>query len=33
VAERPEMASQQVHTRWLEQVLPALLDASEKHSC
>lgn len=29
VAERPEMASQQVHTRWVEQVLPALLDASK----
>lgn len=26
---RPEMASQQVHTRWLESVLPELLDASK----
>ena len=30
VAERPEMARQQVHTRWVEQVLPALLEASKK---
>jgi acetyl/propionyl-CoA carboxylase alpha subunit len=29
LAARPEMASQQVHTRWLESVLPALLDASK----
>ncbi|MES2927031.1 MAG: carboxyl transferase domain-containing protein [Pseudomonadota bacterium] len=27
LAVRPEMESQQVHTRWLESVLPALLDA------
>ena len=30
LAERPEMASQAVHTRWLESVLPELVDASEK---
>ena len=30
LAARPEMESQQVHTRWLETVLPALLNASEK---
>jgi len=30
LAERPELASQQVHTRWLEDALPELLDASEK---
>ena len=29
LAARPEMASQQVHTRWLESVLPALLEASK----
>ena len=29
LAERPEMASQQVHTRWLESVLPDLLNAIE----
>ncbi|GAA4425248.1 acetyl-CoA carboxylase family protein [Acidovorax lacteus] len=29
LAERPEMATQQLHTRWLESVLPALLDASK----
>ena len=29
LAARPEMESQQVHTRWLESVLPALLDASK----
>ena len=29
LAERPEMASQQVHTRWLEAALPELLDASK----
>lgn len=29
LAARPEMAQQQVHTRWLESVLPALLDASK----
>ena len=29
LATRPEMESQQVHTRWLESVLPALLDASK----
>ncbi|MDO5624955.1 MAG: carboxyl transferase domain-containing protein [Pseudomonadota bacterium] len=29
LAERPEMAAQQVHTRWLESVLPDLLDDSE----
>ncbi|WP_184859326.1 carboxyl transferase domain-containing protein [Acidovorax soli] len=28
LAARPEMESQQVHTRWLESVLPALLDAA-----
>jgi acetyl/propionyl-CoA carboxylase alpha subunit/acetyl-CoA carboxylase carboxyltransferase component len=28
LAARPEMQSQQVHTRWLESVLPALLDAA-----
>lgn len=27
IAARPEMASQQIHTRWLEQVLPELLAA------
>lgn len=30
LAARPEMASHQVHTRWLESVLPALVDASKK---
>ncbi|MEZ5606733.1 MAG: carboxyl transferase domain-containing protein [Burkholderiaceae bacterium] len=30
LAARPEMASQAVHTRWLESVLPELLDASNK---
>ena len=30
LAERPEMATQAVHTRWLESVLPELVDASEK---
>jgi acetyl/propionyl-CoA carboxylase alpha subunit/acetyl-CoA carboxylase carboxyltransferase component len=30
LADRPEMAQQQVHTRWLESVLPALLGASKK---
>ncbi|MBK8664397.1 MAG: carbamoyl-phosphate synthase large subunit [Burkholderiales bacterium] len=30
LAARPEMASQQLHTRWLESVLPALLEDSEK---
>ena len=30
LATRPEMENQQVHTRWLESVLPELLDASEK---
>ena len=30
LAERPEMQSQAVHTRWLEEVLPQLVDASEK---
>lgn len=29
LATRPEMESQQVHTRWLESVLPELLDASK----
>ncbi|WHZ09657.1 MAG: putative pyruvate carboxylase [Burkholderiaceae bacterium] len=29
LADRPEMASQQVHTRWLESVLPELLDATK----
>ena len=29
LAERPEMAAQAVHTRWLEAVLPELLDASK----
>lgn len=29
LAARPEMESQQVHTRWLESVLPYLLDASK----
>ncbi|MFT4193608.1 carboxyl transferase domain-containing protein [Ottowia sp.] len=29
LAERPEMATQQVHTRWLEAALPELLAASE----
>lgn len=29
LAARPEMESQQVHTRWLESVLPALLDATK----
>jgi acetyl/propionyl-CoA carboxylase alpha subunit/acetyl-CoA carboxylase carboxyltransferase component len=29
LAERPEMAAQQVHTRWLESVLAELLDASK----
>ena len=29
LAARPEMESQQVHTRWLESVLPALLDAAQ----
>ncbi len=29
LAARPEMESQQVHTRWLESVLPELLDASK----
>ena len=29
LAVRPEMESQQVHTRWLESVSPALLDASK----
>ena len=29
LAARPEMAQQQVHTRWLESVLPALLDTSK----
>ncbi len=30
LADRPEMVSQQVHTRWLESVLPELVDASQK---
>lgn len=30
LAARPEMAHQQVHTRWVEQVLPDLLEAAEK---
>lgn len=30
LAQRPEMQSQQVHTRWLEEVLPELLHSSEK---
>ena len=30
LAARPEMASQQVHTRWLEAALPELLDAANK---
>ncbi|HOB66300.1 carboxyl transferase domain-containing protein [Ottowia sp.] len=30
LAERPELATQAVHTRWLESVLPELIDASEK---
>ncbi|WOP15243.1 acetyl-CoA carboxylase family protein [Ottowia sp. SB7-C50] len=30
LAERPEMAAQSVHTRWLESVLPELVSASEK---
>lgn len=30
LAQRAEMQSQQVHTRWLEEVLPELLSASEK---
>ena len=30
LAERPEMKSQQVHTRWLESALPELLDASKR---
>ena len=30
LAERPEMASQAVHTRWLESALPELLDAAQK---
>ena len=29
LALRPEMARQEVHTRWVEQVLPALLDAAK----
>ena len=29
LAARPEMASQQVHTRWLESVLPALLETTK----
>ncbi len=29
LAARPEMARQQLHTRWVEEVLPALLDASK----
>ncbi len=29
LAQRPEMEHQQVHTRWVEEVLPALLDASK----
>ncbi|MFT3813355.1 MAG: carboxyl transferase domain-containing protein [Acidovorax sp.] len=29
LAERPEMAAQAMHTRWLEAVLPELLDASK----
>ena len=29
LAQRPEMQSQQVHTRWLEEVLPELLDAAK----
>ena len=29
LALRPEMQSQQVHTRWLEEVLPELLDAAK----
>ena len=29
LAARPEMASQQVHTRWVEAVLPGLLDAAK----
>jgi acetyl/propionyl-CoA carboxylase alpha subunit/acetyl-CoA carboxylase carboxyltransferase component len=32
LAERPEMASQQVHTRWLEAALPALVDAAGAHA-
>ncbi len=30
LAERPELAASQVHTRWLAEVLPQLLDAAEK---
>ncbi|GGH59898.1 pyruvate carboxylase [Comamonas phosphati] len=30
LSQRPEMDSQAVHTRWLEEVLPELVDASEK---
>lgn len=30
LAQRPEMASQAVHTRWLEEVLPELLDAARR---
>ncbi|MEG3001516.1 MAG: carboxyl transferase domain-containing protein [Comamonas sp.] len=30
LAERPEMQYQAVHTRWLEEVLPQLVDAAEK---
>jgi acetyl/propionyl-CoA carboxylase alpha subunit len=32
LAARPEMASQQVHTRWLEQALPDLLDAMKNRA-
>jgi pyruvate carboxylase len=30
LAQRPEMLEQTVHTRWLEEVLPQLVDAAEK---
>jgi len=32
IAARPEIASQQVHTRWVEQVLPELLDAMKNRA-
>ncbi|MFP6562415.1 carboxyl transferase domain-containing protein [Paraburkholderia sp. B3] len=32
LAARPEMASQQIHTRWLEAVLPALVDAAREYA-
>jgi acetyl/propionyl-CoA carboxylase alpha subunit/acetyl-CoA carboxylase carboxyltransferase component len=32
LAARPELASQQVHTRWLEAVLPALVNAAREHA-